>query len=71
MSRQEEDASWVPGQLNLGRLQLWTDDQQKAAKDLLFKSSDIFSKNGSDIGKCNILKDNIKVTDYQLFKRKI
>ena len=48
----------------------WTEDQQKAAKDLLVASADVFSKDDSDLGKCNILKHDIKITDPQPFKER-
>ena len=49
-------------------LDKWTEDQQKAAKDLLVASADVCSKDDLDLGKCNILKHNIKITDSQPFK---
>ena len=45
-------------------------DQQQAAKDLLVDSADVFSKNDLDLGKCNILNYNIKITDPQPFKER-
>ena len=33
-------------------------------------SADVFSKNDLDLGKCNILKHNIKITDPQPFKER-
>ena len=47
--------TWVLDQLNLEGLVKWTEDQQKAAKDLLVASADVFSKDDLDLGKCNIL----------------
>ena len=57
-------------QLNLEGLDVWTEDQQKAAKDLLVDSADVFSERNLDLGKCNILKQNIKITDPQPFKER-
>ena len=51
-------------------LDKWTEDQQKAAKDLLVASADVFSKDDLDLGKCNILKHDIKITDPQPFKER-
>ena len=56
--------------LNLEGLNAWTADQQQAAKDLLVDSADVFSKSDLDLGKCNILKCNIKITDPQPFKER-
>ena len=62
--------TWVLDQLNLEGLDIWTEDQQKAAKDLLVASADVLSKDDLDLGKCNILKHDIKITDPQPFKEK-
>ena len=43
--------TWVLDQLNLEGLDKWTEDQQKAAKDLLVASTDVFSKVDLDLGK--------------------
>ena len=56
--------------MNLEGLDQWTDDQQKAAKELLVASADVFSKDDLDLGKCNILKHDIKITDPQPFKER-
>ena len=34
---------------------------EKAAKDLLRRSVDVFSKSDLDLGRCNILKHDIKI----------
>ena len=62
--------TWVLDQLNLEGLDKWTEDQQKVAKDLLVASADVFSKDDLDLGKCNILKHDIKITDPQPFKER-
>ena len=65
-----KEGSWVLDQLNLEGLNAWTADQLQAAKDLLADSADVFSKNDLDLGKCNILKHNIKITDPQPLKER-
>ena len=65
-----KEGTWVLDQLNLEGLNAWTADQQQAARDLLVDSADVFSKNDLDLGTCNILKHNIKITDPQPFKGK-
>ena len=60
----------VLDQLNLEGLNAWTAGQQQVAKDLLIDSADVFSKNDLDLGKCNILKHDIKITDCQPFKER-
>ena len=56
--------------LNLEGLNVWTQEQQQAAKDPLVHSSDVFSEHDLDSGKCNILKHSIKITDPQSFKER-
>ena len=67
---QEEDAPCIPDHLDLGKLSTWTEEQQHAARKLLCDYADTFSKNDLDLGKCNILKHNIQLTDQQPFKER-
>ena len=67
----QKDGTWVLDQLNLEGLNTWTADQQQAAKDHLVDSAGVFSKYDLDLGKCNILKHSIKITDHQPFIRKV
>ena len=46
----------------------WTGEQQQSARDLLVDSADAFAKSDLDLGKCNIIKHAIKITDPQPFK---
>ena len=43
-AKQEEDGSWIVEKLDLEGLHLWTEEQQQAAKDLLCRPADVFSK---------------------------
>ena len=65
-----KEGAWVLDPLNLEGLDSWTEDQQRAAKELLIDSADVFSKDDLDLGKCNILKHDIKITDPQAFKER-
>ena len=65
-----KEGTWVLDQLNFEGLNNYTEDQQRAAKDLLVDSADVFSKDDLDLGKCNILKHDIKITDPQPFKER-
>ena len=47
----DKGGAWVLDQLNLEGLDQWTDDQQRAAKELLVASADVFSKDDLDLGK--------------------
>ena len=63
-----KEGTWVLDQLNLEGLNRWTSEQQQSAKNLLVESADVFSQNDLDLGKCNILKHDIKITDPNPFK---
>ena len=65
-----EDNTWILDQLDLGELESHSGDQQQAAKNNFCEYSGIFSKNDLDLGKCNILKHDIKLTDHQPFKER-
>ena len=67
---EQEDDPCIPNHLDLGELSTWTKEQQYAAKKLLCDYADTFSKNDLDLGKCNILKHNIQLTDQQPFKER-
>ena len=64
------DDPCIPNHLDLGELSTWTKEQQYTAKKLLCDYADTFSKNDLDLGKCNILKHNIQLTDQQPFKER-
>ena len=49
-------------------LNSWTREQQQSARELLVDSADVFAKTDLDLGKCNIIKHAIKITDPQPFK---
>ena len=63
-----EGGSWVLDQLNLEGLNSWTREQQQSSRDLLVDSADVFAKTDLDLGKCNIIKHAVKITDPQPFK---
>ena len=67
---QGEDNTWMLDQLYFSELDRWSGDQQQATKNLLYEYSGIFSENDLHLGKCNILKHNIKLTDHQPFKER-
>ena len=43
---------------------------EQSAKDLLLDSADVFSHSDLDLGKCNIIKHGIKITDPQLLEER-
>ena len=68
--KQKEADPCIPDQLDLGELSTWSEEQQYAARKLLCEYAETFSKNDLDLGKCNILKHNIQLTDQQPFKER-
>ena len=68
--RKGEDDPCILDQLDLGEINTWSEEQQHAVGKLLFDYSETFSKNDLDLGKCNILKHNIQLTDQQPFKER-
>ena len=51
-----------------GGIEFLDREQQQSARDLLVDSADVFAKSDLDLGKCNIIKHAIKITDPQPFK---
>ena len=51
-------------------LETWTGKQQQSARELLVVSADVLSHSDLDLGKCNIIKHAIKITDPQPFKER-
>ena len=66
----KEDESCILEQLDLGEISTWSVEQQQAARKLLCDYSETFSKNDLDLGKCDILKHDIQLTDSQPFKER-
>ena len=69
-SNRGKEGTWVLDQLKLEGLDCWTSEQQQSAKNCLVESADVFSQNDLDLGKCNILKHDIKITYPQPFKER-
>ena len=66
----KEDDPCILDQLDLGEINTWSEEQQHAARKLLCDYSETFSKNDLELGKCNILKHNIQLTDQQPFNER-
>ena len=60
----EKDESCILDQLDLEEISTLSVQQQQAARKLLCDYSETFSKNDLDLGKCNILKHKIQLTDH-------
>ena len=54
--------------LGLSCMSQWPQKLQAMARDLLCSYSDIFSKHDLDIGKTDLIKHYIQLTDYNPFK---
>ena len=66
-----KEGTWVLDQLNVEGLNSWTSEQQQSAKNLLVESADVCSQNELDLGKCNILKHDIKLLTPSLSRKGI
>ena len=60
-------AAQLPDQINLTDSNI-TEEEKEKLKDFLIKWKGIFSKDITDLGKCNLVKHQIKLTDDQPFK---
>ena len=66
----KEDETCILDQLDLGEINTWSVEQQQIARKLLCDYSEAFQNIDLDLGKCNILKHNIQLTDQQPFKER-
>ena len=64
------DASWLFDILDLTGIQDWPPDLQKQAKELFTKHQALFSKDDMDLGRTNLVKHKIVLTDPEPFKEK-
>ena len=60
-------AAQLPDQIDLTDSNI-TEEEKEKLKDFLIKWKGIFSKDITDLGKCNLVKHQIKLTDDQPFK---
>ena len=54
--------------LNHQGIQLWTDQQQQSAKDLIIEYQHLFAWNLSELGKTSLVQHDIKLDDMTPFK---
>ena len=62
------EGKWVLEKLDLSGMQSWSDELQSKARDLLCSCLDIFSKHDLDMGRTDLIKHDIKLTDPSSFK---
>ena len=64
----KDNGEWLLEQLDLTGLDEWSKDLQEKAKNMLRRNASIFSKHDLNMGKTNLVKHNIILTDTILFK---
>ena len=62
------EGEWILEKLGLSGMSEWPQKLQAMARDLLCSYSDIFSKHDLDMGKTDLIKHHIQLTDYNPFK---
>ena len=67
-SEGEDDGSWILNLIDLSGLEDWPEHLQIEAKEMLKRNAKTFSKNDLDMGRTNLVKHHIKLTDPIPFK---
>ena len=63
-----DDGSWILDLIDLSGLENWPKHLQKEAKEMLKRNAKVFSKTDMDMGRTNLVKHHIKLTDPVPFK---
>ena len=64
----EDDGSWILDLIDLSGLENWPEYLQHEAKEMLKRNVKVFSKDDMDMGRTNLVKHHIKLTDPVPFK---
>ena len=64
----EDDGSWILNLIDLSGLENWPESLQHEAKEMLKRNAKVFSKDDMDMGRTNLVKHHIKLTDPVPFK---
>ena len=64
----EDDGSWILNLIDLSGLENWPEKLQHEAKEMLKTNAKVFSKDDMDMGRTNLVKHHIKLTDPVPFK---
>ena len=64
----EDDGSWILDLIDLSGLENWPEHLQNEAKEMLKRNAKVFSKTDMDMGRTNLVKHHIKLTDPVSFK---
>ena len=67
-SSKEDDGSWILKLIDLSGLEKWSEDDRNAAIEMIKRNANIFSKNDMDMGRTNLVKHHIELTDAIPFK---
>ena len=66
----KDSGEWLLEQLDLTGLEEWSKELQEKAKNMLRRNASIFSKHDLDMGRTNLVKHNIILTDPIPFKER-
>ena len=64
----EDDGSWILNLIDLSSLEDWPEKLQQEATEMLKRNAEVFSKDDMDMGRTNLVKHHIKLTDPVPFK---
>ena len=67
-SNEQDDGSWILNLIDLSGIKNWPEKLQQDAKDMLKRNAQVFSKDDMDMGRTNLVKHHIKLTDPAPFK---
>ena len=67
-SSEEDDGSWILKLIDLSGLEKWSDEDKNAAIEMIKRNANVFSKNDMDMGRTNLVKHHIELTDPVPFK---
>ena len=67
-SEEEDDGSWILKLIDLSGLENWPEHLQTEVKEMLKRNAKTFFKNDLDIGRTNLVKHHVKLTDPLPFK---
>ena len=62
-SPEEDDGSWILELMDLSGLENWPEQLQIETKEMLKRNAKVFSKTDMDMGRTNLVKHHIKLTD--------
>ena len=67
-SKEEDDGSWILDLIDLSGIENWAEHLQVEAKEMLKRNAKTFSKDDLDMGRTNLVKHHIKLTDPVPFR---